>query len=210
MLEPPPPKHTYPPTTKLTHLELKTLSPHGAFEGYASVFGREDLGHDIVLSGAFRATLANRRPNAVKMLFQHDPCEPIGVWDVLREDAKGLFVQGRLLLDVARAREIFTLMRAGALNGLSIGYRAVKSRRDRPSAPRKIMEIDLWEISVVTFPMQPEARIDTIKTTRSFAPHRLSERHVARSSVTEPELAAKIARLTAAIRSATPTLPLQP
>lgn len=197
MLEPPPPKHKC-PLTIFTRLELKSATPDGTFEGYASVFGKEDLGHDVVLAGAFRATLANRRPSAVKLLFQHNPSEPIGVWDVLREDSKGLFVQGRLLFDVARAREVFALMRAGALNGLSIGYRAVKSRRDKPKSPRKIVEIDLWEISIVTFPMLPEARIDTVKYTRP--------------SARQPPLnrAESLAQLTAAIRAATPTRPLQP
>ncbi len=198
MPEPPLPKHPHPHAAKFTHLELKSVGTTGTFEGYASVFGKEDLGRDIVLPGAFRATLANRRPGAVKLLFQHDPSEPIGVWDLLHEDSKGLFVRGRLLFDVARAREVFALMRAGALNGLSIGYRAVKSRRDKPRAPRKIMEIDLWEISIVTFPMLPEARIDTVKTSRPIVRQQ------------PMELAESIACLTAAIRSATPTLPLQP
>ena len=179
---PQPPTH-HPPRTheaKFTALDLKAVGADGAFEGYASLFDKEDLGHDIVLPGAFRDTLAKRGAAGVKMLFQHNPSEPIGVWDVLREDAKGLFVQGRLLLDVARAREVFALMRAGAINGLSIGYRAVKSRRDKPKSARKIMAIDLWEISIVTFPMLPEARIAAVKDVRPFAKRRPSEREFER------------------------------
>ena len=174
---PAPPTHHPPPAheAKFTALDLKAIAPNGAFEGYASLFNKEDLGHDIMLPGAFRETLASRGPAGVKMLFQHNPSEPIGVWDVLREDAKGLFVQGRLLLDVVRGREVYALMRAGAINGLSIGYRAVRARRDRPRAPRKLIQIDLWEISIVTFPMLPEARVAAIKQ-RPFAGRRPSAR----------------------------------
>ena len=161
--------------SKFTALNLKSVTADGAFEGYASLFDKEDLGHDIVLAGAFRDTLSQRGPGGIKMLFQHNPSEPIGVWDVLREDAKGLFVQGRLLLDVVRGREVYALMRAGAINGLSIGYRAVRARRDRPRAPRKLIQIDLWEISIVTFPMLPEARVAAIKQ-RPFAGRRPSAR----------------------------------
>ena len=165
---------------KFTALNLKTVTADGSFEGYASLFNKEDLGHDIVLPGAFRNTLARRGATGIKMLFQHNPSEPIGVWDVLREDAKGLFVQGRLLLDVARARDVYALMRAGAINGLSIGYRAVKTRRDKPRAPRRILEVDLWEISIVTFPMLPEAQIAAVKDARPFARRRPSEREFER------------------------------
>ena len=100
------------------------------------------------------------------MLFQHDPAEPIGVWTEIREDERGLFVRGKLSKDVARAREILSLMRGGALDGLSIGFRAVRAKSDPASGIRRIQEADLWEISVVTFPMLPGARIDTVKGRR--------------------------------------------
>ncbi len=158
------PNPALPSEARFTRLDLKAVASDGAFEGYASLFDREDLGHDIVMPGAFRDTLAQRGPQSVKMLFQHDPGQPIGVWDILREDAKGLFAAGRLMLDVARAREVFSLMRAGAIDGLSIGFKAVKTRRDRAGAVRRIEQIDLWEISIVTFPMLPEARIARVKS----------------------------------------------
>ncbi len=164
----PMPEPNSPHEARFTRLDLKAVAADGAFEGYASLFGREDLGHDVVLPGAFRDTLAQRGAAGVKLLFQHDPAQPIGVWDTLREDAKGLFAQGRLMLDVARAREVFSLMRAGAIDGLSIGFKAVKTRRDRAQSVRKIEKIDLWEISIVTFPMLPEARISAVKA-RPFA-----------------------------------------
>ena len=154
--------------SKFTALALKAITLDGAFEGYASLFNREDMGGDIVLPGAFRDSLARRGAAGIKLLFQHNPSEPIGVWHHIAEDARGLYVRGRLMLDVARGREIHTLMRAGAIDGLSIGFRAVKSRRDRATGIRRLEKVDLWEISVVTFPMLPEARIAAVKQ-RPFA-----------------------------------------
>ena len=96
------------------------------------------------------------------MLFQHDPAEPIGTWTDIREDARGLFAAGRINADVARGREVLSLMRSGGLDGLSIGFSTVKSRREA-SGLRRLLEVDLWEISVVTFPMLPQARVAAVK-----------------------------------------------
>ena len=148
---------------KFTCLDLKAVEVDGSFEGYASLFNREDLSHDIVLPGAFSETLRQRGAQGVKMLFQHDANQPIGVWTTLKEDARGLYAHGRLMPEVAKAREVHALMRAGALDGLSIGFRTVKGRRDRASGVRRLEKVDLWEISVVTFPLLPEARIATMK-----------------------------------------------
>jgi uncharacterized protein len=149
--------------TPFTTLDLKSVSDEGEFEGYASLFDREDLGGDVMAPGAFRDSLNSRGAAKVKMLFQHDPAEPIGVWDEIREDARGLYVRGRLMTAVARAREILALMRAGALDGLSIGFKAVKAKRDARAGVRRIEKVDLWEISVVTFPMLPGARVAAVK-----------------------------------------------
>ena len=153
---------------KFTSLDLKAVDGDGTFEGYASVFHREDLSRDMVLPGAFADSLRSRGPGGVKMLYQHDANQPIGVWAELKEDSRGLYALGRLMPEVARAREVHALMRAGALDGLSIGFRTVKGRRDRASGVRRLEKIDLWEISVVTFPLLPEARIANLKT-RPFA-----------------------------------------
>lgn len=144
---------------RFTALDFKSVADDGRFEGYASLFNRPDLGNDVVLPGAFRDTLARRGPAGIRMLFQHDPAEPIGSWVIIREDHRGLFVQGRLTTGVARAREVLALMRSGAIDGLSIGFKTVRARRDRAGGVRKLAQIDLWEISIVTFPMLPEARI---------------------------------------------------
>ena len=129
-------------------------------EGYASVFGHPDCGGDVVQPGAYAASLAQlkRDRRKVKMLWQHDPAQPIGVWDEVREDRRGLFVRGRLLRDVARGREAAALVEAGAIDGLSIGYRTKRAERD--GAGRRLLhEIELWEVSLVTFPMLAEARV---------------------------------------------------
>jgi HK97 family phage prohead protease len=97
------------------------------------------------------------------MLFQHDPDEPIGVWHSIVETPKGLKVSGQIAANTGKGREVLELMRAGAIDGLSIGFKTVRSRQDPVSKIRKIIEADLWEISVVTFPMQENARVDTVK-----------------------------------------------
>jgi HK97 family phage prohead protease len=129
-------------------------------EGYASVFGVADQGGDVVQAGAYARSLKALagQGRRVKMLWQHDPAEPIGVWDEIREDGRGLFVKGRLLTDVAKGREAAALIAAGAIDGLSIGYRTVMAEKDAKGR-RLLAELDLWEVSLVTFPMLPEARV---------------------------------------------------
>jgi HK97 family phage prohead protease len=152
------------PEVKLATDEVTRVSADGTFSGYASLFGIEDLSHDIVERGAFIASLRKRGPGGVKMLYQHDPAEPIGKWDEIRETPKGLFVVGKLMTNLARGREVLEMMREGIVDGLSIGFRTIKGRTDTKSGIRRLSEIDLWEISVVTFPMQPDARVTAVKS----------------------------------------------
>ncbi|WP_083533093.1 HK97 family phage prohead protease [Bosea sp. WAO] len=149
---------------------LTRIEPDGAFEGYASLFRIADLGKDVVEPGAFRESLARRGPGGVKLLWQHDPTEPIGRWIELREDTRGLHVRGRLSLAVARAREIHALMRDGAIDGLSIGFRSERARNDPRTGLRRLEKVDLWEISLVTFPMQLQARVAMVKAARPLSP----------------------------------------
>jgi len=134
----------------------------GVFEGLAATFGERDLLGDIVEPGAFRDGLA--RPERVKMLWQHDAHAPIGVWERLVETAAGLSVRGRLVLEVRQAREALALLKAGAVDALSIGFSVPKggARFERGKNLRRIARLDLWEISVVTFPANPKARIGRI------------------------------------------------
>jgi HK97 family phage prohead protease len=158
----------HPTDARFTALDMKSVGDDGVFEGYASLFDTEDLSRDVIAPGAFRDSLARKGPQGIRLLFQHRPDEPIGTWDELKEDRRGLFVRGRLTTDVARAREVLSLMRAGAIDGLSIGFRVLEADRDRARGTRRIRKADLWEISVVTFPMLPGARIRTVKH-RPFA-----------------------------------------
>lgn len=148
---------------KFADLAIEALDEDGSFSGYASLFGKVDLGRDVVERGAFERSLRTRGAAGIRMLFQHDPAEPIGRWTEIREDERGLFVRGRLADGVARAREVRSLMKGGALDGLSIGFRTVRARADAQTGIRRILEADLWEISVVTFPMQPGARVERVK-----------------------------------------------
>ncbi|WP_054209377.1 HK97 family phage prohead protease [Bosea vaviloviae] len=152
---------------KFLALPPARIRPDGLFEGYASLFGIADLGKDVVERGAFRDSLTRRGPAGVKLLWQHDPAEPIGRWIALTEDSRGLFVRGQLSLAVARAREIHALMREGAIDGLSIGFRSEKARTEPRSGLRRLERIDLWEISIVTFPMLPQARVSAVKALRA-------------------------------------------
>lgn len=134
----------------------------GVIEGYASLFGVRDTGGDIVMTGAFASSLRRRSAGGVKMLWQHRADEPIGSWVKINEDARGLKVIGRLDLKVARARETLSLLRVGAVDGLSIGFRTVRAHNEK-GLGRRLMELDLWEISIVTFPMLTEARVTGVK-----------------------------------------------
>jgi HK97 family phage prohead protease len=143
--------------------EAAQANAAGLIEGYASLFDRVDDSGDMVLKGAFARSLTRRGAGGVKMLWQHRAAEPIGVWTAIAEDARGLKVTGRLDLSVTRAREILSLMRKGAVDGLYIGFRARRATRDRTSGVRRLLEIDLWEISIVTFPMLDAARVSSVK-----------------------------------------------
>lgn len=145
-------------------LEVKALDDAGTFEGYASTFGNVDNGGDKVMPGAFVEGLAEarRKGRTVKMLWQHDPDQPIGVWDDMAEDAKGLRVKGRLVLEVPKAREAHALAQAGALGGLSIGYRTKEAAPE--GNVRLLKKLDLFEVSMVTMPMNERAKFTAIKT----------------------------------------------
>jgi len=157
------------PEVKRAELPLLQANDAGVFSGYASLFGVVDSGGDMVMAGAFARSLIKRGALGVKMLWQHQAAEPIGLWTTIVEDARGLKVEGRLDLSVARAREALSLMRKGAIDGLSIGFRTLRATTEKSSGVRRLHEIDLWEISVVTFPMLPQARIGAVKHSHNAA-----------------------------------------
>ena len=146
---------------KLTPVRLTELGANG-FAGYASLFNVRDGSGDMVASGAFAASLRRRGPHGIRMLYQHFAHEPIGVWDEIREDARGLYVRGFLTLDVERARDVAVLLSEGALKGLSIGFKTQRARRDPATGTRTLQQVDLWEISVVTFPLLEAAGVTAV------------------------------------------------
>jgi Escherichia/Staphylococcus phage prohead protease len=160
------------PTVASVFAPRTRIEPDGTVEGYASLFGEIDQARDMVMRGAFADTLRLRSVQRIPMLFQHDPAEPVGVWLELREDHRGLYARGRLIPDVTRARELLSLLRAGAIDGLSIGFRTVKGHIDPRSRVRRLVAVDLWEISIVTFPLLAGARVRAVK--QASSPPRLS------------------------------------
>ena len=150
------------------HFEYKADADQqeaGVFSGYGSIFGNKDLGNDVVVEGAFAKSIGRKGAKAVKLLYQHKQDEPIGVFDEIIEDRRGLKVKGRLAMGTQRGREVYELMKMGALDGLSIGYRVDPKgvEYDEKGKRRYLKSVDLMEISAVTFPMNPRARVQAVK-----------------------------------------------
>ena len=138
----------------------------GVFSGYASIFGNEDQGNDIVQKGAFTKSLTQRPAPKVKMLFQHKTDEPIGVFEKIYEDQKGLYVQGRLAMKTQKGKETYELLKMGALDGMSIVFKADPQKQgynENKRGVRTLKEVDLMEISLVTFPMNEQAMVQSVK-----------------------------------------------
>ena len=137
----------------------------GTFEGYASVFNNKDLGNDVIKQGAFSESIKGKKPRQIKLLYQHKTDEPIGVIDSLVEDNRGLKIKGRLAMGTQKGKEVFELMKMGALDSMSIGYRLSPDdyKYSDKLKKRTITNLDLMEISMVTFPMNPKAKITKVK-----------------------------------------------
>ena len=148
-------------------LKLKSVSDSGEFEGYGSVFGVKDSYDDVVVNGAFSKSLQAWREKGKfpAMLWQHQMDEPIGIYTEMKEDDVGLYVKGRLLIDDdPLAKRAHAHMKAGSLTGLSIGYILKEWEYDKNKDVFLLKEIDLWEVSPVTFPSNDEARINDVKS----------------------------------------------
>jgi hypothetical protein len=172
---------------RLAHLDAPAAFAQlrtNEFEGYASLFGVADGAGDVMAPGAFAKSLRARGIDRIRMLYQHFAHEPIGVWEEIREDARGLYVRGRLTTDIERGRDVLALLNDGALNGLSIGFKTQRARRDPATGTRVLLEVELWEVSVVTFPLLDGSHVTSI--------------------------GAKTADLARAIRAATAAMRIQP
>ena len=142
-------------------LEIKSLDDGGYFEGYASVFGVQDSDGDVIVKGAFTKTLGTgKKP---KMLWQHDTREIIGKWAELSEDDNGLWVKGSLIMETQRGREAYALLKAGVLDAMSVGFNIVGAGQGEAMRGRVIDEVDLWEISLVTWGANPAALVTNVK-----------------------------------------------
>ena len=148
--------------------EVKSLDEGGSFSGYASVFGVQDSDGDVIVRGAFRKTLDKARESGrmPKMLWQHRIDTIIGKFTEMTEDDRGLFVKGFLLLDIEKGREAYALLKAGVLDGMSIGFNIVDGGRGESG--RVISEVDLWEVSLVTWGANPEALVTNVKARQSI------------------------------------------
>lgn len=143
-------------------LQIKEITEQGRFTGYASTFGNTDLGGDVIAPGAFSKTIAEKKDHPV--LWGHNPREVIGVNESYTEDAKGLKVEGQLIMDVQRAREAYALMKAKAVRGLSIGFDTIVQEYNKETDVRTLKEVKLWEYSLTPFPMNPQAQVTGVKT----------------------------------------------
>lgn len=152
-------------------LTLKAASDDGVIEGYGSVFGVMDAYADIVAAGAFAESLKAHKAAGTMpaMLWQHDSDEPVGVWTEMVEDDKGLLVRGRLAMGTTRGREASELLKMRAINGLSIGFYSRQWSYDTETDVRTLTAVDLWEVSLVTFPANREARVQSVKSIDDLA-----------------------------------------
>lgn len=147
-------------------IKAGSMKADGTFAGHGSIFGELDSYRDIVMPGAFAKSLSGyeSRGRKVPMLWQHDSRQPIGVYTTIKEDDIGLYVEGQINMKVVKGQEAHALMEQGALSGLSIGYNTVRDEWDEKAMTRKLFEVDLWEVSPVTFPAGDTARISSVKS----------------------------------------------
>lgn len=176
---------------------LKAINDEkGIIEGYASLYHIEDSDGDVILPGAFDASLRTlgRSDRPLPLLWQHDTTQPIGIWQLVKSDSTGLFVRGQLFIhEVARAAEAYALLRRKALSGLSIGYKVLAATRDRQRGVQLLKGIALYEISLVTFPALEAARVSGVKAHLPGA-----------SQPQQPVLVGALQDLTCSIRAAMP------
>ena len=184
--------------TRSFALQIKATGDDGSVEGYGSVFGVRDNYDDVIAKGAFLASLKEHKSAGTMpaMLWQHDSGEPIGVWTDMVEDAKGLKITGKLALETVRGKEAHALLKMGALNGLSIGFMSKQWAYDRETEVRTLTEIDLWEVSLVTFPANEKARVTNVKSSPDdVATPKDAERILREAGFSKADATALVSRL---------------
>ena len=164
--------------TRSFRLDIKGIGEDGTITGYGSVFGVKDTYDDVVAKGAFVKSLNMHKSEGTMpaMLWQHKSDKPLGVWTEMIEDAKGLKVTGQLALDTEQGAEAYVLLKMGAINGLSIGFMSVAWAYNEDTETRTLTEIDLWEVSLVTFPANGKSRVTGVKSVEDVTTIRQAEK----------------------------------
>lgn len=183
--------------TRSCALSVKAVGDGGEIEGYASVFGVLDTWADIIAAGAFSATIKAHKAAGTMpaMLWQHDGDDPIGVWSEMAEDANGLRIKGRLCMETACGKEAHALLKMGAINGLSVGFVTKSYEYDTETDVRTITEVDLWEVSLVTFPSNSKARVTSVKSSNEIQAPKDAERILRDAGFSKSDATAYVSRV---------------
>lgn len=177
--------------------EIKAVNADGTVEGYGSVFGVRDNYDDVIAKGAFVQSLKDHKAAGTMpaMLWQHDADKPIGVWTEMVEDEKGLRIKGRLAMETVKGKEAHALLKMGALNGLSIGFMSKEWAYDRDTEVRTLTAIDLWEVSLVTFPANEKARVTNVKSADEMATPKDAEKALRDAGFSKSDATAFVSRV---------------
>lgn len=177
--------------------EIKAVNADGTVEGYGSVFGVRDNYDDVIAKGAFIQSLKDHKAAGTMpaMLWQHDADKPIGVWTEMVEDEKGLRIKGQLAMETVKGKEAHALLKMGAINGLSIGFMSKQWAYDRETEVRTLTEIDLWEVSLVTFPANEKARVTNVKSASELATPKDAERILRDAGFSKADATALVSRV---------------
>ena len=177
-------------------LQIKAVGDEGVIEGYGSVFGVRDSYDDVIAKGAFAATIAAHKAAGTMpaMLWQHDASEPVGVFTDMSEDDTGLKITGRLCMEIDSGRKALALIKMSAISGLSIGFISRQWSYDQETDIRTLTEIDLWEVSLVTFPANGKARITGVKADLAFQTIKDAERSLREAGFSKAEATAFVSR----------------
>ena len=178
-------------------LQIKAAGDDGTVEGYGSVFGVRDNYDDVIANGAFIQSLKDHKAAGTMpaMLWQHDADKPIGVWTEMVEDEKGLRIKGQLAMETVKGKEAHALLKMGALNGLSIGFMSKEWAYDRDTEVRTLTAIDLWEVSLVTFPANEKARVTNVKSADEMATPKDAEKALRDAGFSKSDATAFVSRV---------------
>ena len=178
-------------------LHIKSAGEDGTVEGYGSVFGVRDNYDDVISKGAFVQSLKDHKAAGTMpaMLWQHDADKPIGIWTEMVEDEKGLRIKGQLAMETVKGKEAHALLKMGALNGLSIVFMAKEWAYERDTEVRTLTAIDLWEVSLVTFPANEKARVTNVKSAEELQAPKDAEKALRDAGFSKSDATASVSRV---------------